>query len=161
MTEHEYRELPEYVALDAALDHLARIRADLDEKQAILDAHKAELIPYEIAVKKAKEAERAAYEAAAAAALAVKDAYGDMNPIPQEVSIAIVNKAQYDEGVLTKWALDNGMYELLKIELKSSKVLEALKNGTLTGEQAQIEVVFQPRIATKLGHRLLAKRDKD
>ena len=157
-------DLPEYKALNAALDQLARLRADLDDKQAALDSAKAELMPYEVAVKRAKEAERAAYEIAVAASLAIKDAYGDLTPVPDEVTIALVTKAVYDEDAMLKYALENGLYDLLKIELRASKVLDALKNGTLTSEQGRVEIAYQPRIASKLGHRLMrdaAANDND
>jgi hypothetical protein len=158
MTE-DYRNLPEYMALDAALNHLARLRDDLEQKQAVLDALKAELMPYEKAVKDAREAERAAYDMAVQAALAIKDAHGDLTPIPGEVTIARVQKVTYDKQALAQWALKHRRLDLLKIEVREAEVASCLRNGESIEGAALVEE-FCPRIAQKLGHRVWVSEEK-
>jgi hypothetical protein len=158
MTE-DYRNLPEYMALDTALDHLARLRDDLEQKQAVLDALRAELMPYEKAVRDAKEAERVAYDMAVQAVLAIKDAHGDLTPIPGEVTIARVQKATYDKQALAQWALEHGRLDLLKIEVREAEVASQLRDGEAI-EGATLVEEFRPRIAQKLGHRVLVSEEK-
>lgn len=146
-----------YTVLQQALDELARVRADLDAKEAALRDLKLELMPFEKAVKDAKEAERAAYERARAAALAVKDAHGDLNP-DDDVVIAVVREAEYNADTLLKWALERGRFDLLRIEVQHNEVVRALKNGDNLDGLASMTETFQPRIASKLGHRVIAPK---